>query len=166
MAADQLAELKQLLAASTLFDATWYLHTYPDVALSGQDPIHHYLTLGWRLARSPSLGFNGPLYLQLHPDVAAAAMNPLVHYLMYGQQEGRQLQPKADPAKQPLAADALADYVRQQLAELPASRALPQSPEQRLRLTQQQLEHYFLRCQSLENELRDLKQADPRAEQA
>lgn len=165
----QLAELNQLLAASALFDAAWYLQTYPDVALLGQDPIRHYLTLGWRLGRSPSVAFNGQLYLQLHQDVAAAAMNPLVHYLLFGQQEGRQLRPNAEPDQQPLAVDALADYVRQQLAELPSSTpspALPQSIEQRLRLTQQQLEHYFFRCQSLDNEIRQLKHADPRAEQA
>lgn len=149
-----LAEHSELVAASPLFDASWYLQTYPDVALGGHDPLQHFLTLGWRIGRSPSAAFDCGLYLQANKDVAAAGMNPLLHYLLYGQQEGRSLVPKTKPVIRP---QALTEFVQQALENQPAPPAAPQGLEERLRQTQQQLEHYFLRCQELEYQVRQLK---------
>lgn len=156
VALNHLAEHTELVAASPLFDSVWYLQTYPDVVLLGQDPLQHYLTLGWRLGRSPSAAFNASLYLQLHKDVAAAGINPLLHYLLYGEKEGRRLQSPA-ASRAVVKPQALLDYVQQQLAQNLPAEPIPTSLEQKLRLTQQQLEHYFLRCQSLEHELRQQK---------
>lgn len=36
------------------FDESWYLAEYPDVALTGLDPAHHYLWIGSRIGRKPS----------------------------------------------------------------------------------------------------------------
>ncbi len=149
-----LAEHADLVAASTLFDASWYLQTYPDVVLGGHDPLQHFLTLGWRLGRSPSADFDCGLYLEANKDVAAAGMNPLLHYLLYGQQEGRSLVPKTKPVIRP---QALVEFVQQALESQAPQPAETQSLEQRLRKTQQQLEHYFLRCQELEYQNKQLK---------
>ncbi len=152
-----LAEHSELVAASPLFDASWYLQTYPDVALVGHDPLQHFLTLGWRIGRSPSAAFDCVLYLQANQDVAAAGMNPLLHYLLYGQSEGRLLAPKTKPITRP---QALTEFVQQTLDSQPAPLPNPQSLEQRLRQTQQQLEHYFLRCQELEYQNKQLRPSE------
>ena len=36
------------------FDNDFYVSTNPDVALSGVNPLMHYLQLGWRERRQPS----------------------------------------------------------------------------------------------------------------
>jgi GT2 family glycosyltransferase/glycosyltransferase involved in cell wall biosynthesis len=96
---------------SRLFDAGWYLTTYPDVAESGIEPLVHFTCIGGFEGRSPNRFFDsdfyvrrhgaewagfaaGPLfdtagYLALHHDVAQSGMNPLLHYLRWGFQEGR-----------------------------------------------------------------------------
>lgn len=36
------------------FDSEFYSNTYPDIAMSGVNPLIHYLQLGWREGRQPS----------------------------------------------------------------------------------------------------------------
>ncbi|MCT8997416.1 hypothetical protein [Chelativorans intermedius] len=69
---------------SGLFDAEWYLKTYPDVKALGMDPLEHFLWLGHKLRRRPSPKFDTRSYLEQNPDVAAAGVNALVHYLGNG----------------------------------------------------------------------------------
>lgn len=80
-----------ILRNSGLFDESWYLESYPDVASLKMDPVHHYLWLGARIGRDPSQSFSTRKYLQLNPDVAAAKVNPLLHYVEEGMKEGRQI---------------------------------------------------------------------------
>lgn len=79
----------ELLAASELFDRTWYLAAYPDVAASGIEPAEHYLRYGAGEGRDPGPRFSTRQYLNRHSDVARAGMNPLVHYLSFGLEERR-----------------------------------------------------------------------------
>ena len=74
---------------SGLFDKKWYLKTYPDVADAKVNPVHHYLTYGWREGRNPSPRFDNNAYLVDNPDVMAANMCPLLHYINHGRTEGR-----------------------------------------------------------------------------
>ncbi|WP_116473339.1 hypothetical protein [Zobellella maritima] len=83
----------RMLASSELFNADWYLSTYPDVAESGMDPGEHYLKFGADEGRNPGPHFDTQGYLRLNPNAAETELNPLVHYLKFGQEEGRQ--PKA-----------------------------------------------------------------------
>ena len=69
---------------SPLFDAEWYLLTYPDVKASGLDPIVHYLMFGARELRNPSVNFDTAAYLQQNPDVETKGFNPLYHFIRYG----------------------------------------------------------------------------------
>lgn len=48
--------------ASGLFDAAWYLATYPDIAATGIDPIAHYLDHGAAEGRDPSPLFRTGYY--------------------------------------------------------------------------------------------------------
>ena len=83
----------ELVRNSDMFDAKWYLASYPDVALLGMDPAEHFVWLGWRLGRSPCAAFSAPSYLEAYPDVAKTGVNPLLHYLRFGRKEDRLIHP-------------------------------------------------------------------------
>jgi ubiquinone/menaquinone biosynthesis C-methylase UbiE len=89
MCASDKTDWTALVACSGMFDADFYLQSYPDVAEAAVDPLNHYLTHGAAEGRNPSLLFDTALYLQQNPDVAASNVNPLVHYLLHGAAEGR-----------------------------------------------------------------------------
>ncbi|MCD9005777.1 glycosyltransferase [Luteimonas sp. XNQY3] len=76
---------------SALFDAHWYVQTFPDVPRTGLDPAYHYLRFGRTLERSPSLRFDAVKYVEQHADVAATDANPLLHYIRHGRTEGRSI---------------------------------------------------------------------------
>lgn len=80
-----------LIEQSGLFDRSWYLSEYPDVAKSGADPVEHYLRYGAAEGRNPSPEFDTQWYLATYTDVAEAMSNPLVHYIKHGKKEGRAL---------------------------------------------------------------------------
>lgn len=48
------------LRNSEHFDAQWYLEEYPDVKLLGMDPAEHYLWLGEKMGRKPSMMADPP----------------------------------------------------------------------------------------------------------
>ncbi|MDM0090033.1 MULTISPECIES: glycosyltransferase [unclassified Variovorax] len=81
------------LAATGLFDESYYLATYPDVA-HGNQPLHHYCAFGWRAGLDPSAEFSTRYYLESYPDIEEAGMNPLLHYALAGQEEARHTLPK------------------------------------------------------------------------
>ena len=71
-----------------LFDAEWYLATYPDVRRRRADPYRHYRRHGVAEGRNPNRLFNTAWYLDANPDVRARGLNPLDHYLSFGVDEG------------------------------------------------------------------------------
>ena len=77
----ELEDYRVLLQSSNIFDATWYLETYPDVAESGMHPIDHYLMHGADEGRNPSPDFNTTNYQEKHLELATHQLNPLVHYI-------------------------------------------------------------------------------------
>ena len=82
-------KIARMLLASGLFDPTFYLSQYKDVADSGVNPLEHYILVGTTEGRKPNLYFDTAYYLQKNPDVAASGVNPLLHYLVDGFKEGR-----------------------------------------------------------------------------
>ncbi len=86
---EELQYFKKIILDSGLFDENFYLYFNADVKDSGEDPIIHYLTFGWKEERNPSLKFNTKLYLDAYLDVKKLEINPLLHYILYGQAEGR-----------------------------------------------------------------------------
>ena len=82
-----------LIRGCGLFDADWYMRTYPDVADGGMEPALHYLHHGATDLRNPGPYFDTAHYLHLYPDIAGNGMNPLVHYIMAGIDEGRSIRP-------------------------------------------------------------------------
>ncbi|MGM0768001.1 MAG: hypothetical protein ACQEV6_08250 [Pseudomonadota bacterium] len=87
----QTAEIKN----SGLFDETWYLEQYQDVAEAGLNPIEHYLKAGAYEGRNPSETFDTAWYLSYYSDVTESGLNPLVHYIRFGLEEERAPRPGA-----------------------------------------------------------------------
>lgn len=83
----------RLIRNCGLFDAQWYLRTYPDIAREGADPALHYLLHGATDLRNPGPYFDTGHYLHLYPDIAQIGMNPLVHYIVAGITEKRSIRP-------------------------------------------------------------------------
>lgn len=94
-------EQSDLLRSSGLFDAAWYLETYPDVRLAGIDPVLHYLRHGAAEGRDPSRYFSTRDYQERYVDVAAAGINPLLHFLQFGIKEKRYFAPAGAAASKP-----------------------------------------------------------------
>ncbi len=67
------------IEASGLFDPSWYIAKYPDVAASGIDPLEHYLQFGASEGRGVGPNFDMTSYLVAHPT--ARVGNPILHYL-------------------------------------------------------------------------------------
>ena len=76
-----------------LFDESWYLERYPDVAKAGVNPLAHYLRFGAAEGRDPHPLFASAWYLSRSPDVTLLGVNPLVHYWTKGALEGRDPHP-------------------------------------------------------------------------
>ncbi len=76
-------------AREPLFDAGFYLRTYPDVAEAKIDPYEHYISFGADEGRDPQALFDTSYYLEQCPDVAASGLNALQHYAQIGAAEGR-----------------------------------------------------------------------------
>ncbi|MBR0681725.1 glycosyltransferase [Roseomonas eburnea] len=85
------------LARTGLFDADFYLATYPDIAAAGIEPFEHFYDHGYREGRRPNPYFDPLWYLGQHPDVVAGGLNPLLHYALHGDAEGRKPGPLFDP---------------------------------------------------------------------
>jgi len=81
----------EILKGCDLFDAAWYLKTYPDVAESGADPVQHYVLHGALDGRNPGPEFDTMGYYLANRDVAQRGYNALVHYVMFGRDENRKL---------------------------------------------------------------------------
>jgi glycosyltransferase involved in cell wall biosynthesis len=79
-----------------LFDIAYYLEQYPEVILSGYDPISHYLEIGAEVGYNPHPLFDTAFYYQTNADVKEAGVNALVHYLECGGFEGRDPHPWFD----------------------------------------------------------------------
>jgi GT2 family glycosyltransferase/glycosyltransferase involved in cell wall biosynthesis len=81
-----------------LFEQDWYLSRYPDVQVSGMDPLTHYIRFGANERRDPNRFFDGVWYRAHYADVAASGIDPLVHYLRVGAPELRNPHPRFDTA--------------------------------------------------------------------
>lgn len=77
------------IEASGLFDAHWYFAQAPDAAVSGLDPIDHYLAFGGRTGLSPGPDFDPAWYVSRYNDVAAHKIDPLLHFIRFGRKAGR-----------------------------------------------------------------------------
>ncbi len=88
------AETLGLIRTSGLFDETWYLANYIDIAEAKIDPALHYLQHGGFEGRDPGPNFSSNWYLNKYKDVKESGLNPLIHYLKYGKEKGGESKPR------------------------------------------------------------------------
>ncbi len=70
------------------FDKEFYLSSFL-LEDRPEDPVDHYLKVGWKEGRDPTPWFSSRHYLSENADVAAVGMNPFMHYCIVGKNEGR-----------------------------------------------------------------------------
>ena len=86
------------VAESGLFDASWYMAAYPDVAAEDANALSHYCIHGWKEGRKPNFYFQSEEYLRDKPDVRESGRNPLLHYFTQGERAGSKPSPWFEPA--------------------------------------------------------------------
>jgi CDP-glycerol glycerophosphotransferase len=74
----------ELVFETGMFDAKYYLKTYPDVAQSNIDPLIHFVEYGAAEFRNPSAEFDTIWYWLVHQQNESSHLNPLVHYRTIG----------------------------------------------------------------------------------
>ena len=84
---------------SNSLDIGFYLNKYPDIKLSGMDPVLHYIYHGFKEGKKPNPKFDGEYYLKKYSDVRNSNLNPLVHYCLYGIKEKRRIEEKKPSIK-------------------------------------------------------------------
>ena len=85
------------VAESGLFDAAWYLASYPDVVAEDANALSHFCIHGWKEGRKPNFYFQPEEYLQNNPAVRDSGRNPLLHYFVQGERAGSKPSPWFDP---------------------------------------------------------------------
>src|SRR5439155_23384654 len=85
---------------SRLFDAEYYLATYPDVAECNVDPLVHFLEEGAGEGRNPHADFDSAFYLEQCRLKGEQPNNPLLHYIRIGEARGFTTRP-GDPEPAP-----------------------------------------------------------------
>lgn len=93
-----------VIAASGLFDSSFYETQYPDVLALGMNPVEHYVRWGSRLGRKPTPWFDTSFYSRRYPDVGRVGLNPFLHYIRHGRAEGRLPNGDGEPAPDSLQA--------------------------------------------------------------
>jgi GT2 family glycosyltransferase/glycosyltransferase involved in cell wall biosynthesis len=80
------------VVATGLFDAGWYLRSYPDVQ---SDPLSHFMEHGRAEGRRPGPGFEPEWYVETYPEVARMGVEPFAHFVLVGREQG--LRPAGPP---------------------------------------------------------------------
>jgi glycosyltransferase involved in cell wall biosynthesis/GT2 family glycosyltransferase len=95
---------RDVVASSPLFDNSWYLARYPDVAVSRSDPALHYLKFGAAEGRNPGPGFDTRWYAKQYAEQIAPGLHPYIHYLQHGRAAGFRPMPEEAATSQSLPA--------------------------------------------------------------
>ena len=72
----------EIVKASPLFDAKWYLAQNPDVRERKIGAAKHYVKFGWKEGRNPSPDFDTEEYLSEYPELLEKNWCPLFHYML------------------------------------------------------------------------------------
>lgn len=72
----------EIVKASPLFDAKWYLEQNPDVKAKKIGAARHYVKHGWKEGRNPSKEFDTKAYLEQYPELVEKNWCPLFHYML------------------------------------------------------------------------------------
>ena len=84
------------LLDSGLFDPTWYLQAYPDVGVSGLEPLAHFALVGAGQGRNPNADFDTAWYRTTYAGSMGDVAHPVFDYLDGGFADGRDPGPTFD----------------------------------------------------------------------
>lgn len=90
---------RAVVAASGFLDADEYAVQHR--LLRRQDPARHYVEIGWRSLRAPSLRFDLWHYWASHLDPTGEEVDPLLHFLLVGRHAGLAPLPEPQPVRTP-----------------------------------------------------------------
>jgi glycosyltransferase involved in cell wall biosynthesis len=79
---------RRIMGATGLFDADYYLGTYPDVVASRMDPLSHYCEFGWREKRRPG-PFFAPELANHRVSTGSFPVNPALAWWLLGRWLGQ-----------------------------------------------------------------------------
>lgn len=98
-APDQHTAARQALVISKsgLFDETYYLSTYPDVASSSINPLLHYVHFGDMEGRFPNPIFHPNFYRSQFGEQSLSSVSALYHYAVLGEALGLKASNGFDP---------------------------------------------------------------------
>jgi ADP-heptose:LPS heptosyltransferase/GT2 family glycosyltransferase len=85
-----------LLAQSGIFDAEYYLSTYPEIAALNVDPLLHYVEHGAQEGRGPRPDFDVAYYLEQCESIGERPPNPLLHFITVGARQGLKTHPNGE----------------------------------------------------------------------
>jgi GT2 family glycosyltransferase/glycosyltransferase involved in cell wall biosynthesis len=88
-------EARELIEASGLFNAPYYLEQNPDIQKRDLDPLTHYLKHGMHEERAPNAMFD-PTYYARQAGISARD-HPLIHYIREGEAKGLRPHKRFDP---------------------------------------------------------------------
>ncbi|API87373.1 CDP-glycerol glycerophosphotransferase family protein [Francisella uliginis] len=84
---------KEIVKNSGLFDQSFYLDEYVDIAKAKVDPILHYCNFGWKENRLPSYKIDVYWYQEEYLQNSIHDINPILHYELIGKKKGYKLKP-------------------------------------------------------------------------
>lgn len=96
-AAGSFYRIKADILASGLFDSTFYLGQYADVAAANMDPLDHFILYGAVENRRPCANFDTKYYRETSLNGRLKDENPLLHYIREGEVKGYAPSPRFDP---------------------------------------------------------------------
>ncbi len=94
---NNLLKIKEIVAS--YFDIAFYLIQIPSVSNLKQDPVEHYVEIGWKDLIDPNPEFSVSIYLENNPEVKAKGIEPFYHWITNGRKEGIKSYYSLYPAK-------------------------------------------------------------------
>ena len=86
---EELKTFRKKVVESGLFDKEFYLKQFSNPI--EMDLIDHYITIGSKENKRPSIFFNQENYLKNNPDVYLSFKNPLIHYVLFALDSKRKI---------------------------------------------------------------------------
>ena len=83
------AEQLEFVRKTGEFDEEYYLEHNKEVIPKGEEPLHHFMRVGWKEERKPNKNFDFAYYREKYEDVKESKRNLFLHYLRFGKLEGR-----------------------------------------------------------------------------
>ncbi len=86
---NQFEQQLEFVRKTGAFDEQYYLKHNKDAIPEGEEPLHHFMRVGWKEGRNPNASFDFAYYREHYEDLSLLNENLFLHYLHFGKSEGR-----------------------------------------------------------------------------